>query len=176
MTSLSDYLSLKKSFVFYGSYHAETRNKLIHMVFVPCIYTTALTFLSRVPLPFGIPGTAADACAATYALTFLAMEPTAGLLYAPVIGAMHHVGTSILTRNLNLAIGIHAVGWICQFIGHGVFEGRKPALLDNLLQSVHAAVFFVWLEFLFMLGYKPKLKAELDALIAAKIAEDKKKK
>ena len=29
----------------------------------------------------------------------------------------------------------HVVGWIAQFIGHGVFEGRKPALMDNLLQG-----------------------------------------
>ena len=29
----------------------------------------------------------------------------------------------------------HVIGWIAQFIGHGVFEGRKPALMDNLLQG-----------------------------------------
>ena len=30
----------------------------------------------------------------------------------------------------------HVIGWIAQFIGHGVFEGRKPALMDNLLQGM----------------------------------------
>ena len=29
----------------------------------------------------------------------------------------------------------HVIGWVAQFIGHGVFEGRKPALMDNLLQG-----------------------------------------
>lgn len=33
----------------------------------------------------------------------------------------------------SLAVLIHASGWIFQFIGHGVAEGRAPALLDNLL-------------------------------------------
>ena len=28
----------------------------------------------------------------------------------------------------------HLLGWTAQFIGHFVFEGRRPALFDNLLQ------------------------------------------
>ena len=32
-------------------------------------------------------------------------------------------------------LAVHIFGWIAQFIGHGVFEGRKPALMDNLLQG-----------------------------------------
>ena len=36
----------------------------------------------------------------------------------------------------NWTIGyVHAISWIAQFVGHGVFEGRKPALMDNLLQG-----------------------------------------
>lgn len=166
---LSNYFDLRQSFPFYGAYHNEKRNQVIHCVFVPIIFTTALTFGSFVKL--GSTGlTLSDAAAVFYAVSFVKMDTTAGLLYAPVIGAMHHIGTRVLTANLPLAIGLHAVGWISQFIGHGVFEGRKPALLDNLFQSLHAAVFFVWLEVLFALGYRPKLKRELDQLIAQRIA------
>jgi uncharacterized membrane protein YGL010W len=93
------------------------------------------------------------------------MEPTAGLLYAPVIGAMHYVGTKVLPLNMPLAVGLHVAGWLSQFYAHAVFEGRKPALVDNLFQSIHAAVFFVWLEVLFALGYKPALRKELQALV-----------
>jgi uncharacterized membrane protein YGL010W len=32
-------------------------------------------------------------------------------------------------------LAVHIFGWIAQFVGHGVFEGRKPALMDNLLQG-----------------------------------------
>lgn len=31
------------------------------------------------------------------------------------------------------------MSWIAQFIGHGAFEGRAPALLDNLLQCEWSA-------------------------------------
>jgi uncharacterized membrane protein YGL010W len=33
-----------------------------------------------------------------------------------------------------VALAIHVTAWILQFIGHGVFEGRAPALLDSLDQ------------------------------------------
>lgn len=171
---LSNYFDLRQSFPFYGAYHNETRNQIIHCVFVPVIFTTALTFGSFVKL--GSTGfTLSDAAAAFYATSFVKMEVTAGLLYAPVIGAMHHIGTRLLPAHLPLAVGLHALGWILQFIGHGVFEGRKPALLDNLLQSLHASVFFVWLEILFAFGYRPKLKRELNQLVAQRIAQLNKK-
>jgi len=28
---------------------------------------------------------------------------------------------------------LHALCWVAQFIGHGVAEGRAPALVDNLI-------------------------------------------
>jgi uncharacterized membrane protein YGL010W len=34
-----------------------------------------------------------------------------------------------------VALGIQVFSWIAQFIGHGVFEKRSPALLDNLVQG-----------------------------------------
>ena len=33
-----------------------------------------------------------------------------------------------------LAGGVNVAAWIAQFYGHGVHEGRAPALLDNLFQ------------------------------------------
>ena len=53
-----------------------------------------------------------------------------------------------------------------QFIGHGVFERRKPALLDNIFQAFYAAPFFVLLEVLFELGMDPVLHKKLVNLIS----------
>lgn len=50
------------------------------------------------------------------------------------------------------------VSWIMQFYGHGVHEGRAPALLDNLLGAVVLAPLFVFLEVLFHFGYRPELQ------------------
>jgi uncharacterized membrane protein YGL010W len=46
-------------------------------------------------------------------------------------------------------------GWVLQLVGH-VFEGRKPALADNLFQIFIAPV-FLCAEIFFALGYKPTL-------------------
>jgi len=75
-----------------------------------------------------------------------------------------------------IAIAVHVLSWIMQFVGHGAFEGRAPALLDNLLQAVVLAPFFVWMEFLFKLGYRPELKARLDKAVAKEIARIKAEK
>lgn len=57
----------------------------------------------------------------------------------------------------HVALPIHIAAWILQFIGHGVFERRKPALFDSLDQAIVTAPMFVLLECLFPLGYRPQL-------------------
>ena len=47
-----------------------------------------------------------------------------------------------------------------QFIGHGVFEGRAPALLDSLDQAFITAPLFVVLEVLFFFGYRKQFYNE----------------
>ncbi|CUG92653.1 transmembrane protein, putative [Bodo saltans] len=164
---MENYFNLKKSFVFYGAYHNEYRNQLIHVVGIPAIFTTALHFASKVPLVGGF--NLSDLTAVFYATSFIKMEPVAGLLYAPLIFGMHYLANKTLQGQTSLAIAIHVGGWIAQFIGHGLFERRAPALLDNLGQAIHAAVFFAWLEVLFFLGYRPKLQKELKVLIDAEV-------
>merc|ERR1712224_744095 len=48
---------------------------------------------------------------------------------------------------------VHIVCWIAQFVGHGVFEKRAPALMDNLLLTL-VAPDFVIIEILFFLGWR----------------------
>lgn len=105
------------------------------------------------------------------------MEPVAGGLFAPaIIGGTAYANylTSTYGATANYwAAGVHIVCWIAQFIGHGAFEGRAPALLDNLVQAIFLAPLFVWLEVLFYFGYRPELKARLDKRVEAEIAKFK---
>ncbi|KAJ1569849.1 hypothetical protein HK096_000285, partial [Nowakowskiella sp. JEL0078] len=66
--------------------------------------------------------------------------------------------------------------WIMQFIGHGVYEGRAPALLDNLVGALVLAPLFVWIEILFNFGYRPKLEKKLRNSIGKSIKNYKLKK
>lgn len=103
------------------------------------------------------------------------MEPAAGAMLAPLLlagtaYANHLTSTYGATANY-WALGIHIASWLLQFVGHGFFEGRAPALLDNLVQALFLAPFFVWLEVLFFFGYRPELKARLDKAVEDEIAK-----
>jgi hypothetical protein len=37
--------------------------------------------------------------------------------------------------SMPFTIALHLSSWIAQFIGHGVFEGRAPALMTSLVQG-----------------------------------------
>lgn len=101
------------------------------------------------------------------------MEPVAGGMVAPFILGFAAVGnylTSTYGSTANSwALAVHIASWIAQFIGHGKFEGRAPALLDNLVQALFLAPFFVWFEILFSFGYRPDLKRRVDKAVEEEI-------
>ncbi|GAA5823814.1 hypothetical protein JCM5353_006367 [Sporobolomyces roseus] len=171
-------LNLEDQFTFYASYHTNHTNVLIHVLCVPMIFFTALILTHGIPgasnsfasidldLPLGIGKTTLDLTfpflyAAANATYFILLEPMAGLLYAPILLTLAHLSNVLYSVHHDEAMkyaGIaFAMSWIAQFVGHGKFEGRAPALLDSLLQSLVLAVFFVWLEVLFYFGYRPQL-------------------
>jgi uncharacterized membrane protein YGL010W len=60
-----------------------------------------------------------------------------------------------LAASLTWFMVLFVGGWALQLWGH-VYEGRKPALVDNLFQ-VFVAPIFLAAEVFFALGYKPGL-------------------
>ena len=133
-----------------------------------------------VPLPDALiiknlPPNAGTIACLIYSTLYILLEPVAGGILAPILlaataGANYLTSTYGSTANY-WALGAHLASWIAQFVGHGVFEGRAPALLDNLVQAVFLAPFFVWLEVLFSLGYRPELKDRLNKAVEEDIAK-----
>lgn len=106
---------------------------------------------------------------------YLLLEPVAGAAITPIIlgwtaYARHFTSQQALSSAFNKnAVAIHIVCWLVQFIGHGVYEGRSPALMDNLVQALFLAPFFVFMEVLFKFGYRPELKRRVDLEVAAEL-------
>lgn len=94
------------------------------------------------------------------------MEPVAGGALAPFIIGMGYGSNYLLSTYGNVAnwygLAAHVGSWILQFIGHGIYEGRAPALTDNIVQALFLAPLFVWLEVLFKFGYRPELQARMN--------------
>jgi len=177
-------LDLEHHLVFYGSYHHNKVNVAIHVVCVPLILFSAFTMATYTGTLIELPkwlsvqyldlnlGTIA---AALYSGLYLLLEPVAGFALAALcLGAA--AGSNYLKAQdpdltLKAAIAVHVVCWILQFVGHGAFEKRAPALLDNLIQALFLAPMFVWLEILFALGYRPELQARVEKKVQAEIAK-----
>lgn len=151
---------------------------LNHPVTILLNKTCQATNTPTIPLPSAItvpdlPANAGTIAAVLYSALYILMEPVAGGLLAPLIVggtvyANHLTSTYGATAN-SWALGIHVCSWLAQFLGHGKFEGRAPALLDNLVQALFLAPFFVWFEILFYFGYRPELKARLDKAVGKEV-------
>jgi uncharacterized membrane protein YGL010W len=62
---------------------------------------------------------------------------------------------------LTLFLGTFIGGWIIQLIGH-YFEGKKPALVDNIMQVFNAPLFLA-MEIAFALGLRSDLRGDIEA-------------
>ena len=158
MKSLSDQMS------FYAAYHQDARNKATHFVGVPVI-----TFSLMIPLGWlradagGFPVSAALVVTLALIAYYLVLDLPLGLAMAAILGLMLWGAEPIVQAPLASGLAWFAAlfigGWALQLWGH-VYEGRKPALVDNLFQ-VFVAPIFLAAEVFFALGYKPALRQEV---------------
>ncbi len=118
----------------YQEHHRTSGNKYCHMAGIPLIILGLLGLLS-IPL-FRLGTLTVDVAL----LLVLAM----GIVYLWLdarLGAAMFVATLVLwlvARMLGwqFALGVFVVGWIFQFVGHGVYEKRSPAFYKNLAHLV----------------------------------------
>jgi uncharacterized membrane protein YGL010W len=158
MKTLADQMS------FYAAYHQDSRNKATHFIGVPMIVFSLMIPLGWLRLDVaGVPLSAALVVTGALLLYYLVLDLPLGLAMGLVFALMLW-GAEPLSQ---AAIGVSAawflvlfiVGWALQLWGH-VYEGRKPALVDNLFQ-IFVAPIFLAAEVFFALGYKPQLHAEV---------------
>jgi uncharacterized membrane protein YGL010W len=149
---------LEEQMGFYAAYHQDRRNKLTHFIGVPVIVLSLMIPLSWVKVE---PVSAALVVTGILVAYYLVLDVPLGLAMLVVMGALLWLGQ--LLAELGAPWGwiwfavLFVGGWILQLVGH-VFEGRKPALADNLFQ-VFVAPIFLAAEVFFALGYKPRLHA-----------------
>jgi len=152
MKTLEDQMSV------YAAYHQDARNKATHFIGVPVIVLSLM-----IPLSWLRVDAVSAAMLVTAALLayYLVLDVWLGLAMCVVMGALLWIGQTIADQGALAGWIWFAIlfvgGWILQLVGH-VFEGRKPALADNLFQ-IFVAPIFLCAELFFALGYKPSLHA-----------------
>jgi uncharacterized membrane protein YGL010W len=115
-----------------------------------------------------------------YSGFYILLEPVAGTVLLPLImgwtAYSNHLITNYSSSVNSIGIAVEIVAWIAQFVGHGAFEGRAPALLDNLTQALVLAPFFVFMEVLFKFGYRPELQKRVNEAVEKEIKKVKAEK
>lgn len=124
-------------FADYASFHQTKGNKNYHRIGIPLIMLTLIGMLTRVPLIEG--GNLAMLLIALATIYYLVIEWRLALAMLAVSIAFYFLGEA-MPLWLNAALFI--LGWIFQFIGHSVYEKKKPAFLRNF---VHLLVGPLWI-------------------------------
>ncbi len=167
MKSLADQMSV------YAAYHRHPVNRAIHFVFVPAIVWTLMIALDRVHLITlgGVDVTAAFVITAIlltwYLLLDLALGVAAVAVFTVLLVTAIQVNANLSTGVAwGIAGGLFVASWIVQFIGHGVWEKRRPALVDNVFQ-IFVAPMFIISETAFALGFRKELEGEVQQKMQA---------
>ena len=153
---MSSVFDLSGQYNFYKKYHKNPINVLIHVVCIPLIVwsfcvllTPIVVFSAKFNLTFII--------SCLYSFYYIILNYNLGKFMVSFM--MMCWFTSYLfyynTKGpLFYGLLINIFSWIMQFIGHGIFEGKKPALMDSLIQAFLIAPMFVLIDILKWIGYK----------------------
>lgn len=146
----------------YSAYHRDGRNRATHFIGIPMIVLSIILACSRVPLG---PTDLAAVLLLGIGMLYLWLDWRLGLPMLALYTACYAGLRPLAGVEAGLFWTAFAVlfvgGWIFQLVGH-VFEGRRPALLDNLLQALIAPLFLL-AETLFALGFRRDLEAAMQA-------------
>ena len=161
--------SLAEHMAFYGRYHRDPRNKATHYVGVPMIAFSILIPMGLARFSLGeVDASLAWVFAVAVLGYYLGRDLTLGAIAAAIFLPMTYGADRLAQAALGVSMGIFAAcfvaGWTLQLIGHA-YEGRRPALVDNLFQILIAPVFLI-AEAAIALGLKRDLDAEVARLTA----------
>ncbi len=150
----------------YAAYHRDRRNVMTHFVGIPMIVLAATILLSRPGVSFG-DGFVPPALGVAVPLTlyYLKLDLRYGIVMAVFLGLCLAVAAPLARSDrstwLAWGVGLFVTGWIIQFVGH-LYEGRKPAFLDDLM-GLAIGPLFVVAEAGFLLGFRKEVEAEISA-------------
>ena len=132
----------------YAAVHRSGRNKATHFVGIPIIVFSLLLILALWRIhPAGREVSMALLVAIVAVLGWMALDFGIGLIMAalmvPTWYAAEALASALGPSSTVVAFGVLFIGgWALQFLGHH-YEGKRPALLDNIFQAFIGPMFLV---------------------------------
>ena len=151
----------------YAEYHRDRRNIFTHFIGVPMIVFGVGALLARPTLMMvgGMAITPAWLVFAVVALWYLSRgQALLGAAVSIGVGLLmvlaHRAAEGTTLEWLGWGLGMFALGWLIQFVGH-YYEGRKPAFADDIIGLLVGPMFVV-LEMLAMAGLFKTLMQDIE--------------
>ena len=131
----------------YASVHRDPRNKATHFLGIPVIVFSLLLILSLWRINLGREVTMAMVVSVIAVLGWMALDMGIGLVMALLMLVAWYASEALMVvlgpSSTWVAFFVLFVGgWALQFLGHH-FEGKRPALLDNIFQAFVGPMFLV---------------------------------
>ncbi|CAA7043255.1 unnamed protein product [Microthlaspi erraticum] len=161
---------LEKHYSFYGAYHTNPMNVLVHTLLVwPNVFAALLFLYAAPPIldpsKLGLFGGVLRLDvglihALIHAILYVRMDKKSGAL-AALLCFSCWVGSSFLAAQIGVSlamkVGVAAqvVCWAGQFLAHGLFEKRSPGMEDNTVHAYLMGPFYLLLQVLQFVGYEP---------------------
>ena len=156
-------------FITYKEYHHNKSNNIIHLITVPLIAFTIFALFQYIPIRLFFKNTLYEInfCSIFYyynVIIFLYVDYFAGSLTILwtftflVLGKIIYIESikkNFFDKYFYCLLFLHIISWIVQFIGHGVYEKRAPAVKENVF-LFRNPFFFVTVEVLKFFGWKKK--------------------
>lgn len=149
----------------YAAYHRDRRNIATHFAGIPMIVLAVATLLSRPILPIGdVPFSPAVLVVGLAVAFYLALDLRFGTAMAALLALTlwpaHALAAGSTASWLAAGGGLFVIGWVIQFVGH-IFEGKKPAFVDDLVGLLVGPLFIV-AEAGFALGLRRELHRAIE--------------
>jgi len=138
-----------RQLAFYARYHRDPRNCATHYLGIPMLFLAAILPLQASHIAVGsfhIPLAVVLVAPAVIGWMVLDLGVGSALLLSlcPLFAVTEIIvdaGGPFMTWSV--AAALFLVGWSLQFLGHAVFERRRPAFVDDLSQTLIGPMFVV---------------------------------
>jgi uncharacterized membrane protein YGL010W len=157
--------TLNQQLASYAGYHRDRRNIGVHFVGIPMITLAVAVLLSRPSWTVaGLPVSLALLLALGAVVFYLQLDWRYGVTMAVLMGLNVWIGAQLASGStavwLGSGLGLFVVGWVFQLVGH-LWEGRKPAFLDDLIGLLVGPLFIV-AELGFALGLRTDVRDAIE--------------
>jgi uncharacterized membrane protein YGL010W len=149
----------------YAAYHRDRRNIATHFIGIPMIVVGIATLMARPVWPVGgLPLSPVWLVTLSTLVFYFALDVRFGLAMTVFMGLSLWTGVTLAACSTTVwlasALGLFVAGWAIQFVGH-IFEGRKPAFMDDLVGLLVGPLFIV-AEWAFALGLRRELANQIE--------------